>query len=75
MQRPGLGVDFAARVQVVFDRISVNPLLHGSVFQDVRKALVGRFPYAVYYQTEPSQVLVLAVFHSKRDPRIWQARA
>ena len=31
-QRAGLGVDFVARVQRVFDRIAANPLLHKPVF-------------------------------------------
>lgn len=52
-QQPGLGVDFAARVQEVFDRISANPLLHVAVFQDVRKAIVQRFPYCVFYRLAP----------------------
>ncbi|MHB1421861.1 MAG: type II toxin-antitoxin system RelE/ParE family toxin [Gemmataceae bacterium] len=73
-QRPGLGIDFAAEVQKVFDRISANPLLHGMVFQDVRKAIVQRFPYSVLYRAESAQVLILAVFHGKRDPSIWQGR-
>jgi plasmid stabilization system protein ParE len=73
-RRPGLGVDFAERVQEVFDRISANPQIHGTVLQDVRKAVVRQFPYCVYYREEPSQVLVLAVVHSKRDPGIWQSR-
>ncbi len=73
-QRPGLGVDFAARVQEVFDRISTNPLLHGAVFADVRKAVVAKFPYVVFYRPETARVEVLAVFHSRRDPSIWQGR-
>jgi plasmid stabilization system protein ParE len=74
-QRPGLGIDFTAQVQEVFDRISANPLLHAVVFQDLRKAVVRRFPYSVIYRAEATQVLVLAVFHSKREPSIWQGRA
>jgi toxin ParE1/3/4 len=74
-QRPGLGIDFAAQVQAVFDRISANPLLHAAIFQDVREAVVRRFPYSVLYRAEASQVLVIAVFHSRRDPSIWQGRA
>jgi plasmid stabilization system protein ParE len=74
-KRPALGVDFAARVQEVFDRISANPQLHAVVFKDVRKAVVRRFPYSVFYRVEPSQVVVLAVFHGRRDPGIWKARA
>ena len=41
-QRPGLGVDFAERVQEVFDRISANPHIHGVVFQDIRNQLFAR---------------------------------
>ncbi len=73
-QRLGLGTDFAAEIQEVFDHISANPFVHGVVFQDVRKALVRRFPYCIFYQVEAAQVLILAVFHSKRDPSIWKAR-
>lgn len=72
--RPGLGTDFAVQVQQVFDRISANLLSHGLVFQDVRKAIVQRFPYSIFYRVEVAQVLVLAVFHGKRDPSIWQGR-
>ena len=74
-QRPGLGTDFADQVQQTFDRISANPLLHSTVFQDVRKAPVQRFPYSIFYRVEAAQLLILAVFHGKRDPSIWQARA
>jgi plasmid stabilization system protein ParE len=73
-QRPGLGTDFAAEVHKVFDRISANPLLHRLVLQDVRKAVIQRFPYSVFYRVEATQVLVLAVFHGRRNPSIWQRR-
>jgi toxin ParE1/3/4 len=74
-QKRGLGVAFAARVQHVFDRIGSNPLLHPEVFADIRKAAVARFPYRVFYRAEPSRVQVIAVFHTARDPAIWQGRA
>jgi plasmid stabilization system protein ParE len=73
-QRPGLGVDFVMRVQEVLDRISAMPELYEQVFQDVRRGVVRRFPYSVFYKVETDQILVLAIFHSKRDPSIWQAR-
>jgi plasmid stabilization system protein ParE len=74
-QKPGLGVAFAARVQEVFDRIGANPQMHAVVFADVRKAVVARFPYCVFYRAEAARVQVIAVFHSSRDPSIWQGRA
>lgn len=65
---------FVERVQEVFDRIAANPLLHAIAFADVRKATVSRFPYCVYYRAEESRVEVIAVFHTSRDPSIWQSR-
>jgi plasmid stabilization system protein ParE len=73
-KRKGLGITFADRLQQVFDRIAATPEMYRIVRQDVRKAGVRRYPYSVYYRVEAAQLVVLAVFHGKRDPRIWQAR-
>ena len=73
-QQPGLGVDFMVRVQQVFDRISANPRMHRVVLGDIRKAIVTRFPYCVFYRPDPGRVEVIAVFHTSRDPAIWQGR-
>ena len=34
-----------------------------------------RFPYSIFYTAESQQIVVLAVFHARRDPAVWQARA
>jgi plasmid stabilization system protein ParE len=73
-QRAGLGVDFVARVREVLQRIAANPRIHGTVYQDVRKAVVRRFSYVVLYREDPGEVVVIAVFHTSRDPSIWQSR-
>jgi toxin ParE1/3/4 len=73
-QQPGLGTAFLDRVRDVFARIAANPQLHAVVYQDVRKAVVQKFPYVVLYQEEASEVVVIAVFHTARDPAIWQGR-
>jgi plasmid stabilization system protein ParE len=74
-QQPGLGTEFAKRVQAVFDRIATTPELHAKVYREIRKALVRRFPYAVYYRPRVDRVVVLAVFHNKRNPNVWKSRA
>jgi plasmid stabilization system protein ParE len=73
-RQPGLGAQFVAAVQVVFDRISAHPQLHAVVRRDIRKAVVSGFPYSVYYREQQTRVVVIAVFHSSRDPAIWQGR-
>jgi plasmid stabilization system protein ParE len=74
-RRPGLGAAFTAAVQRVLDRIAAQPDFYAAVWNGVREALVPGFPYCVYYREEPGQVLVLSVFHTARDPSIWQSRA
>jgi plasmid stabilization system protein ParE len=74
-QRAGLGVEFMAEVQKVFDRIAANPLIHRAVLADIRKGVVRRFPYCVFYRPHIDRVEVIAVFHTSRDPSIWQSRA
>ena len=73
-KRAGLGVEFAERVQAVFDRISAMPELHAVVHRDVRKALIRKFPYAVFYRVRVGRIVVLAVFHGKCDPELWRSR-
>ena len=74
-QQTGLGVDFVARVRDVLRRIAAQPRLHAAVYQDVRKAVVSRFPYIVLYREEPAEVVVISVFHTSRDPDEWKSRA
>lgn len=73
-QRPGLGHDFVAKVQATLDRISNNSGHSPIVFEEVRQAIVDRFPYSVLYRAEPTRILVLAVFHHRRNPSIWKRR-
>jgi toxin ParE1/3/4 len=73
-QKPGLGVAFVGRVRDVLNRISANPQLHAVVYQNVRKAVVQRFPFVVLYQEDGGEVLVISVFHTSRNPSVWKSR-
>jgi plasmid stabilization system protein ParE len=41
---------------------------------ETRRALVRRFPYAIYFHAMSDEIVVLAVIHSRRHPRHWQSR-
>lgn len=73
-QQPGLGVEFADRIQEVFDRISAMPEMYAEVRPDIRKAPARRFPYSIFFRIRANRIVVLAVFHNKRNPRSWQSR-
>ncbi|SRR5260370_14926503 len=71
----GLGTHFVAEVQRVLDTIMNQPDRYPVVYGDVREAAVRRFPYCVYYRAKADRVVVIAVFHTSRDPAVWQARS
>ena len=73
-QRAGLGSDFVAEVQQVLDTIANQPDRYPIASGDVREAPVSRFPFCVYYRVKPDKVVVIAVFHTSRNPSVWQGR-
>jgi len=58
-----------------FDKIGLMPQSHRVIYQGVRRALIRRFPFAVHYRVDRDEVVVIGVFHSRRDPRTWKNRA
>jgi plasmid stabilization system protein ParE len=74
-QRVGLGVEFTQAVLDAFDEIKANPKRYAQVYKDVRAAQLSKFSsYCIYYRIRGRRALVIAVFHSSRDPSIWQSR-
>lgn len=41
----------------------------------LRRAVLLDFPYSLFYRVKPDMREILAVFHHRRDPRVWQVRA
>jgi toxin ParE1/3/4 len=73
-QRPGLGDDCLAAIRAATQRVQAEPHVHPCVQGDIRRLLAKRFPYSILYREEPDRVVVIAVFHAKRDPNIWKKR-
>ena len=73
--RPGLGQDFPLCVEVAFERITRNPCQYQAVHKTVRRAVIHRFPYGIYYIVANKHIIVLAVMALMRDPTRWQGRA
>ena len=73
-QRAGLGSAFATEVDMVLSRIVQTPLAYPRVQGETRRALVRRFPYAIYFHAMSDEIVVLGVVHGRRHPRRWQSR-
>jgi plasmid stabilization system protein ParE len=73
-QAPGLAAAFLASVNTCLASIQRHPEAHALVDPTMRRALLRRFPYAVFYEIESAEIVVYAVFHGARDPRAWRPR-
>jgi len=73
-QVPGLGDEFVDEVEDGILAITANPRTWRPIEADVRRYLVRRFPYGIYYTIERESVVIWAVKHLHRDPDYWQER-
>jgi len=73
-RRPGLGKEFAQAVDEIISRIVDNPLAYQRAHKDIRRAVLFRFPYAVYFLLVGEDIVVHAV-HGRQHPSRWQSRS
>jgi plasmid stabilization system protein ParE len=73
-QKAGLGLEFKEAVDQMLARVTATPERFQPVHGEVRRALLRRFPYAIHFLPEPDAIIVLAVFHTRRDPRHLEGR-
>ena len=73
-REPGLGQAFAEAIAAAVERILQDPATFMCVHGAVRRLVVRRFPYAVYFREVGVEVLVLAI-HGRQDPQRWQGRS
>ena len=73
-EQAGLGEQFVSALRATYDRITNAPFAYQGLRSGIRRTLVRRFPYAVYFAVERDVIVVLAVLHVSRDPAEWQKR-
>jgi toxin ParE1/3/4 len=73
-RRPGLGAQFLRAIESCLETIQRYPLACAKVEDDVRRALLKRFPYGIFYVVDGERISILACLHAKRRPGIWRRR-
>ncbi len=67
-QSPGLGTEFMRSLEACLSNIQRFPSAAPEVHEGIRRALMRRFPYGIYYLASEGKMTVYAVFHFSRDP-------
>jgi plasmid stabilization system protein ParE len=73
-RRPGLGQEFGEELGALIARIAERPLAFPAVHGETRRAVLHRFPYAIYFRLAGEVVIVLAV-HGRQHPSRWGRRS
>lgn len=73
-ERAGLGVVFRAAMDEAIKRVRLTPLTYPIQYRDLRRTIVHRFPYAVFYRIVAETVVIVGVIHARRPPSEWRRR-
>ncbi len=73
-QQLGLGNQFAQELVSSIDRIINSPRLYSELHIGIRRVLLHKFPYGIYYLLKEDQIIVLAVLHLSMNPDKWKMR-
>ena len=66
-RREGLGVEFAGCVDAGLERLVRHPFIGRPIRDDVRRILIRRFPYILYYRIVGDEIEVVGFRHHKQD--------
>ncbi|MDR1191535.1 MAG: type II toxin-antitoxin system RelE/ParE family toxin [Verrucomicrobiales bacterium] len=64
----GLGKDFVFSMKDAKQRIAAYHKSYRFIFDKVKKILLQRFPYVVFFKEHEREILIVAVFHCARNP-------
>ena len=64
---PASAGEFLAAVDDLLDSIARNPRAFPNVHRGLRRAVLRRFPYVVYFSLATDEVIVLACLHGKQS--------
>lgn len=73
-EQPGLGVGFLAEISGTVERLTEHPEAGTKLLRTVRRRLCRRFPYAVLYEINPTEIRILAIMNLRRRPGYWVGR-
>ena len=68
-QKQGLGEEFFAELDSYFTKLQSHPEYFSKIRKNFRQAALKRFPYVIVFEIIKTEVVVFAVFHTKRNPK------
>lgn len=70
----GLGFEFMRSLDAALQSVKRNPFAYQKIYKEVRRVLIRKFPYAIFYVAEENRLVVIACYHQKRSEIDWLRR-
>ena len=67
--REGFGIEFLTVVDAYLARVAVFPEIAPVYVDSVRRQVVQRFPYGIFYEPHPNRILIVAILDLRQDER------
>lgn len=74
-QSAGLEFDFTLCIDEALAKICRSPGMFPKAYRHLRRVIVKRFPYAIYFHETDTEIIIYAVMHTSRHPKRWKRRA
>jgi len=68
-QQAGLSRVFHQELTATVEIISETPFIYPILYRNVRRAILHRFPYLIWYRVEDDLITIIACTHGKANPR------
>ncbi|MEA2736354.1 MAG: hypothetical protein QOE14_2805 [Humisphaera sp.] len=66
-----LGNEFFDDILLAIRGAREHPLRYPEVESGIRGVRCSRFPYRVYYEVRADKIVIRAVYHTSRNPKLW----
>jgi plasmid stabilization system protein ParE len=66
--------NFLKQVDSSFVQILKNPEGYVLAIVEIRKYVMKKYPFVIYYRVQEAIIQIVAIFHSSRNPEIWKER-
>ncbi|PNU21213.1 recombinase [Geothermobacter hydrogeniphilus] len=69
LQQKGLGLQFLFHLETAIEQILEFPETGAPIHGPLRRKLIRKFPFSVFYSTEKKLLVIHAVFDNRKDPK------
>jgi toxin ParE1/3/4 len=69
-QKAGLGNLFLAELSRCYTKLEKNPLFYQKLKKNYRHLVLNKFPYVLIFEVIEDEIIIFAVFHTARNPKL-----